>query len=99
MQGPTPRHNFTGLAKLWGGRPIKLDPTHISWYYHSVEVLYEMAIQVENRFSDEGPLLGPRTLSLNFGSRHLILKPKSIPEMGYGVESWWMYFFGVWTTL
>jgi hypothetical protein len=37
-------------------------------------------------------LLGLRTLSLNFGACHPILKPKSVPEMGYGIESWWMYF-------
>ncbi len=36
--------------------------------------------------------MGPRTLSLNFSSCHLISKPKSVPEMGYGVESWWKYF-------
>jgi hypothetical protein len=36
-------------------------------------------------------------LSLYFGSRHPILKPKSVPEMGYdGVESWWMYFVWCW---
>jgi hypothetical protein len=28
-----------------------------------------------------------------------VSKPKSVPEMGYGVESWWMYFVFVPTTL
>ena len=56
-------------------------------------------IQVENRFQDYSPLLGVRTLSLNFPSPHLISKLKNVHQMEYGVENWWMHFFGVWTTL
>jgi hypothetical protein len=51
-----------------------------------------MSVQVENRFWDFGPLLGPLTLWLNFCSRHPFLKPKNVRQMEHGVESWWMYF-------
>ena len=44
-------------------------------------------VQVENRFWDLSPLLGLRTLTLDFGSRHPISKLKNIPQIEYGFES------------
>jgi hypothetical protein len=51
-----------------------------------------MSIQMKNCFWDFGPLLGLRTLSLNFASCHPFSKPKNVPQLDDGVESWWMYF-------
>ena len=44
-------------------------------------------VQVKNRFWDFGPLMGLRTLTLDFGSRHPISKLKNVPQIEYGFES------------
>ncbi len=48
-------------------------------------------------FSDQGPLLGLRTLSHHFTSHHPISKLKKIPQIEYGFESKWIYF--VWCSV
>jgi hypothetical protein len=86
---------MVGGAGVGGNMRRKMsNPVKHHWMYHRemIKIAKEICVQVENRFWDFGPLLGLRTLTLNFASHHPISKLKNVPQIEYGFESKWMCF-------